>query len=522
MFKKKKVEIIVEPIVTKKPPLQPNIFEPVIAMPKPQRIGAPTKALLGELEKEKTLVERAGSGMVSDEDASIDYLSADEFPPDPISKPTKQDLLFAQGNYEHLWPLESMPKAAREMAARDREQRRKEIEQKNEQYKISVQTVNEPKQHETTKQRAVEQHEITEQRVANEPRQHETTKQRVNKPRQQMIPNVPKHETIKNEPRREIPSQSSETAKIVTTNKSKREIPRQVIINETRYEPKHETVNHEPRYGMTYYKSKHETSAPESRREAEHYEPRREVERYEPRSKPSASDPKRETEHYEPRDEMYHYEPKCEAEHYEPRREVEQYQLRRETEHHEQRRDVTQNEPAQHTVPRHPLSFQSSSGSSQTEQLLLELTKRILAMEEQQALDRADRIRQEQGLLENRNKMMAKLIEAQDQLTNVLKQNEKRSQDRSLSRHNEHSSSTTIVPVNNSSPGRRGRPRAKSIDQRYDDSEFYYVPRRPSAVVTIPYYHDDEAEYYVEARRANEYYPYPNQRPYTRSYYHYP
>lgn len=442
--------------------------------------------------------------MVSDEDASVDYLSADELSPDSISKPTKQDHLFVQENHEHLWPLESMPKAAREMAARNCEQRRKEIEQKNEQYKVSIQTVNEPKQHETTKQR-----------VANELIQHETTKQRVNEPRQQMIPNVLKHETIKNEPRHEI--------------------SRQVTINEPRYEPKHETVKHGPRYEVVHCKSKHEASAPESRREVEHYEPRREVKHYEPRSKSFASDPKYEAEnyepkqgldHYEPRHETDHYEPRHEAEHYESRGEVEQYQLRRETEYHEQKRVVTQNESAQHTFPRHqqvtPLSFQSSSGSSQTEQLLLELTKKIHAMEEQQALDRADRIRQEQGLLENRDKMMAKLIEAQDQLTNVLKQNEKRSQDRNLSRHSEHSSSTTIVPVENSSLGRRGRPRAKSIDQRYDDSEFYYVPRRPSAVVTIPYYHDDEAEYYVEARRAYDYYPYPNQRPYTRSYYHYP
>lgn len=60
MFRKKKTEIIIESVVAKKPPLQPNIFEPVIAMPKPQRIGVPTKTLLGELEKEKTLVERAG------------------------------------------------------------------------------------------------------------------------------------------------------------------------------------------------------------------------------------------------------------------------------------------------------------------------------------------------------------------------------------------------------------------------------------------------------------------------------
>ncbi|KAG1155775.1 hypothetical protein G6F37_008231 [Rhizopus arrhizus] len=138
-------------------------------------------------------------------------------------------------------------------------------------------------------------------------------------------------------------------------------------------------------------------------------------------------------------------------------------------------------------------------------------------MEKQQALDRAEWQRKEQELLENRKKMMERLIETESQLKEAL---ERRQAQRSRSeeqlgrrRHSSNASDSPSATLVTTTPFHK--PRAKSIDQRWPGDPRPSYPLRAS-----DFYDQDELDedYYYYPYRIKPYlYPmiYPAPRHYT-------
>jgi hypothetical protein len=154
---------------------------------------------------------------------------------------------------------------------------------------------------------------------------------------------------------------------------------------------------------------------------------------------------------------------------------------------------------------------------------LQELKAKVLWMEKQQALDRAEWQRKEQELLENRNKMMERLIETESQLKEALERRQAQLQ-RSRSeeqlgrrRHSSNASYSPSATLVTTTPFHK--PRAKSIDQRWPGD----LKTRPSYPLRASdFYYDDQDEldedyYYYPYRMKPYLYPmiYPAPRHYT-------
>ncbi|KAG1171542.1 hypothetical protein G6F36_011738 [Rhizopus arrhizus] len=160
--------------------------------------------------------------------------------------------------------------------------------------------------------------------------------------------------------------------------------------------------------------------------------------------------------------------------------------------------------------------------SDETEQLLQALKAKVLWMEKQQALDRAEWQRKEKELLENRQEMMERLRETESQLKEALERRQAQLQrsrsEEQLGRRRRYSSSASHSPsatLVTSTPVHK--PRAKSIDPRWPSGDPYLKPR-PS-YRTSDYYDDqeDEDDYYYPYRIKRYLYPmiYPAPRHYT-------
>lgn len=164
--------------------------------------------------------------------------------------------------------------------------------------------------------------------------------------------------------------------------------------------------------------------------------------------------------------------------------------------------ETTEEQPSTATAtPR----YNKENKMDETQMLLQELKNKVLLMEQQQAIDRAEWQRKERELLENRNRMMEKII----QLNSVLKQGEQRllhqrskSEER-LSRHNSiassHSQSTTLVSaaVPHHYQQTNNRQRSKSIDNSY-------ARLRKSASRASLYYEQPEIYDYEENEEEEE------------------
>ncbi|CEI92413.1 hypothetical protein RMCBS344292_06671 [Rhizopus microsporus] len=143
--------------------------------------------------------------------------------------------------------------------------------------------------------------------------------------------------------------------------------------------------------------------------------------------------------------------------------------------------------------------YNKENKMDETQMLLQELKNKVLLMEQQQAIDRAEWQRKERELLENRDRMMEEII----QLNLVLKQDEQRllhqrsKSEEHLSRHNSiassHSQSTTLVStaVPHHYHQKNNRQRSKSIDSSY-------ARLRKSASRASLYYEQPEIYNYEE------------------------
>ncbi|KAI9245759.1 hypothetical protein BY458DRAFT_528538 [Sporodiniella umbellata] len=170
---------------------------------------------------------------------------------------------------------------------------------------------------------------------------------------------------------------------------------------------------------------------------------------------------------------------------------------------------------------------------TRTDEILKELKDKVVQMEKQQAIDRAEWQRKEQGLVENHQKMIQKLLETEHQLNEARKKKQPKWQKRSkseerLSRRDSSSSSShqspsvTLVTAT--------RPRAKSIDQKETMYYGHYPPRPRKShsssskrtMATTPC----STPYYEDELEGQPPYPptryYPQYRAYPYSYQHYP